>query len=355
VPTVSGPMIRSPLLLCEPDGRLHVICGGVHWRATAPGSDADFEAAALPRECGAMIYVNAAMNERGDLLLVFPHNRPTEDEQRTLYSALLPHGERRWIVRKMLTLPFRHCYPTIHFRASGGADVVLTGDIIERGPQFRWRTSTGYRYRLCSLTHVWTDDVTRGDWQAHQFETYDDGWIFGTDIQAMPDGVHFLGYGTRQTLNVENPDEPLPDASVMHWRTASRGGAYECQTIERATGCSFSRFSPAAGSPGTPGGWRYLLTVRDRPLPHPHGNIGEVLSVRLATTESFGQPPRIRELDFGQRKPIDAILARPERFGGVSKPGTLDALISDPWAHTSPDQFNYTNPGWDALHAEVEV
>src|SRR5688500_4430338 len=160
-PTLAGPMIRAPLLLSEPDGRLHVICGGIHWRAADPGPDSDFEAAALPRECGAMIYVGAAMNERGDLLLVFPHNRPTEEEQRTLYSALLPRGGRRWIVRPMLTLPFRHCYPTIHSRGDA-AHVVVTGDVIEHGPQFRWRQSTGYRYRLCSLTHAWTADVHAG-------------------------------------------------------------------------------------------------------------------------------------------------------------------------------------------------
>lgn len=349
-PTLSGPIIRAPLLLTEPDGRLHIVCAGIHWRAKDAGPDSEFAVDALPPECGAMIYVGAAMNERGDLLLVFPHNRPIEDEQRTLYSALLPRGERRWIVRRIFELPFRHCYPTIHFRGDA-AHVVVTGDIIERGPQFRWRQSSGYRYRLCSLTHLSTPDVYSGAWEARQFETYDDGWIFGTDIHAADDGsVHVLGYGTRRTLNIENPDEPLPDGAVMHWSTPKAGEPFGCQVIAQQTGASKSRFAPDGR-----GGWRYLMNFRGEVRPHPASAQDEVASLRFARTNGWGQQPQVSELELGGVLPLSGVLARPQRFGGVSSPGTFDILISDPWAHTNPEHFNYTNPTWDAWHAELDI
>jgi hypothetical protein len=297
-----------------------------------------------------MIYVGAAMNERGDLLMVFPHNRPSEDEKRTLYSALLPRGGRVWIVRRMIQLPFRHCYPTIHFRGDA-ADVVVTGDIIERGPQFRWRQSSGYRYRLCSLTHLSTADVYSGAWESQQFETYDDGWIFGTDIQLEADGaVHVLGYGTRQTLNVENPDEPLPDGAVMHWRAGAPGAPFECQVIAQQTGASFSRFSPDGS-----GGWHYIMNFRGAVRPHPAGAMDEVASLRYAHSSGWGRQPAVAELDLGAVTPLCGIMARPERFGGVAAPGTIDLLISDPWAHTDPSHFNHTNPAWDAWHAQLKL
>lgn len=349
-PTLAGPVIRPPLLLSEPDGRLHIVCGGIHWRAKEAGPDSEFEVDALPPECGAMIYVGAAMNEQGDLLLIFPHNRPSEDEQRTLYSALLPRGEHRWIVRRMCELPFRHCYPMIHFHGNA-ANVVVTGDTIERGPQFRWRQSTGYRYRLCSLTHLWTKDVHADSWGPQQFETYDHGWIFGTDIHADDNGaVHILGYGTRQTLNIDNPDEPLPDAAVMHWRAPSAGEPFACQIIDQQTGASTSRFVPDGR-----GGWRYLMNFRGPVRPHPASAQDEVASLRFARSEGWGQQPHVSELDLGGVLPLCGILARPQRFGGVWSPDTLNILISDPWAHTNPEHFNYTNPGWDAWHAELDL
>jgi hypothetical protein len=51
----SGPMLRTPLLLAGPEGRIHVISAGVHWTSREPGDFRALQARELPQPCGTMI------------------------------------------------------------------------------------------------------------------------------------------------------------------------------------------------------------------------------------------------------------------------------------------------------------
>lgn len=346
---LAGGLIRQPLLMCEPDGRLHVVCAGIHWRAKRPGPTTEFEVNLLPPEAGEMIHLGAAMNERGDLLLVFLHNKLVRPGAWPVYAAMLPRGGRKWIVRRVFCPALRHCYPCIHFRGDA-VDMVLTGDIRETGKRYRWGASSGYRYRFCALTHVWTDNVHRGRWHAKQFDESANGSIFATDIQCLDDGsIHALGTATWAPSDPLRPVDSQGDKEIIHWRTAQRGSGFEKQTIARKSDFAISRFRPDRH-----GGWHYLLNLGGPRVLHPFGERFCRQRIKLVHSPSWGEKSKDLHFDLRDTKPMYVALARPERWGGDIERRALDLWLADPWGNvrTSP---NKTNPRWNIWHVEAPM
>jgi len=323
-PGASGAMMRPALMLAAPDGRLHIIAGGVLWTSRRPGGIDDLQARALPAVCGTMIYTGAAINAAGDILIVFVNPA----KERELMTGLLPNGADDWIVGSIGTLEARYCYPQIHF-VGDKAHVFVVEDELVHDPEAKWGPQSGHYYRFHKLRYAFTEDVRRGVWQHQLVHEQDDGFVHTADILALPDGsVHCLSFGHDRSLH----GAVAPDSRgfLLHMAASSPGSSFETFTVAEG------HVNPAGFRPDGLGGWHYVYGEPiAAPEKHPHTGLPETVYRHVYSHRAApGKAGSLHVIDLPpDTSPGVPFLLRSARFGGQVLPDALELLWEDPWIH----------------------
>lgn len=316
----SGPMLRTPLLLAGPEGHIHIISAGVHWTSREPGGFRDLKASELPQPCGTMIYVSAAINTKGDILLVFVN----PERERQLLAGWLPAGAVTWQVRELATMPVRYCYPQIHLTGRQ-AHVFIVEDERVSDPAATWGNGQGFYYRFRELHYLHSTDVPTGGWSAPvPVARQDDGFMHTYDILSQPDdSVHLLWWAYDRSVH----GAPAPDATsrLVHSIAAEPGAPFTHQIIADGTA--------RAGNfrPDGKGGWHYLYGDATELRRHPYVGYDTAicrLAYRHRDASGALSAPVVLPTDGTPSVPH---LLRPGRYGGDALPNSLEALWEDPW------------------------
>jgi hypothetical protein len=313
-------MLRTPLLLAGPEGRIHVISAGVHWTSREPGDFRALQARELPQPCGTMIYMSAAINARGDILLVFVN--PARERQ--LLAGWLPAGADTWQVHEMAVMPVRYCYPQVHLTARR-AHVFIVEDELVSDPAATWGGGQGFYYRFRDLQYLHCADVPNGRWSAPvPVARQDDGYMHTLDILAQPDdSVNLLWWAYDRSKH----GAQAPDATtrLVHSIAAGPGAAFTHQVIADGTVRTGNFRTDGKG------GWHYLYGDARELRRHPYVGYDTAICRHIYRHRDASGALSAHVVLPTDGTPSVPHLLRSDRYGSDALPNSLEALWEDPW------------------------